>query len=117
MEKFKHVSIGHVEQEYSGNDDTCLEAVMKADVYREYLIRQENIIQQQMQDLADGKKLPSGDNSGSLENKLKHILQKFEEIEANTAETRAAVILSGLGFSTEMQRRPTREFSGGWKVR
>lgn len=30
---------------------------------------------------------------------------------------RASAILSGLGFDTEQQKRPTREFSGGWRMR
>jgi ATP-binding cassette subfamily F protein 3 len=30
---------------------------------------------------------------------------------------RASAILSGLGFDAEQQKRPTREFSGGWRMR
>jgi ATP-binding cassette subfamily F protein 3 len=30
---------------------------------------------------------------------------------------RASAILSGLGFDSEQQKRPTREFSGGWRMR
>lgn len=33
------------------------------------------------------------------------------------AETRAASILHGLGFSKEMQAQKTRDFSGGWRMR
>ena len=38
-------------------------------------------------------------------------------IEADKAEARAGSILSGLGFSVEMQRGPTKELSGGWRMR
>ena len=31
--------------------------------------------------------------------------------------TRAAMILNGLGFSSDMQRMKTKEFSGGWRMR
>lgn len=33
------------------------------------------------------------------------------------AEARAAMILSGLSFSADMMQRPTRTFSGGWRMR
>ncbi len=37
--------------------------------------------------------------------------------EAHTAESRAATILSGLGFSEDEMRRPLSTFSGGWRMR
>lgn len=39
------------------------------------------------------------------------------EIEADTAESRASVILTGLGFTSEMQDKATKEYSGGWRMR
>ena len=41
----------------------------------------------------------------------------MEVIESDTAPSRAAVILAGLGFSPEMQGNPTKSFSGGWRMR
>ena len=38
-------------------------------------------------------------------------------IGAASAESRARRILFGLGFDGEMQTRPTRFFSGGWRMR
>ncbi len=37
--------------------------------------------------------------------------------ESHTAESRAATILSGLGFSEDEMRRPLSTFSGGWRMR
>ena len=37
--------------------------------------------------------------------------------ESHTAESRAASILSGLGFSDDEMRRPLSTFSGGWRMR
>jgi len=48
---------------------------------------------------------------------LMEVYERLEELSSEDAEARAAVILSGLGFSGEDQRRPTKEFSGGWRMR
>ena len=42
---------------------------------------------------------------------------ELEAIESDTAPSRAAVILAGLGFSADKQGRPTKSFSGGWRMR
>lgn len=39
------------------------------------------------------------------------------EIDAETGPARAAELLYGLGFSEDDQQRPTRTFSGGWRMR
>ncbi|KAK3567237.1 hypothetical protein QTP86_015068 [Hemibagrus guttatus] len=49
--------------------------------------------------------------------RLSEIYAKLEEIEADKAPARASVILAGLGFSPRMQQQPTKEFSGGWRMR
>lgn len=38
-------------------------------------------------------------------------------MESDKAPARASIILNGLGFSSEMQIRATRTFSGGWRMR
>ena len=52
------------------------------------------------------------------------IVERFSKVqdrlvtrEAHTAESRAATILSGLGFSDDEMRRPLSTFSGGWRMR
>ena len=45
------------------------------------------------------------------------IYERLEDIEAGTAERRAGSILSGLGFTREMQNSKTKNFSGGWRMR
>lgn len=52
-----------------------------------------------------------------LDGKLTDIHAKLSEMESDKAESRAASILAGLGFSTERQQFPTRTFSGGWRMR
>ena len=48
---------------------------------------------------------------------LSDVHSKLAEMESDKAESRAASILAGLGFSTERQQFATRTFSGGWRMR
>lgn len=42
---------------------------------------------------------------------------RLEEIDYNTAETKAMQILKGIGFSDYDVNRPSNSFSGGWRMR
>lgn len=41
------------------------------------------------------------------------VYERLDELNADTAEARAAHILHGLGFSKQMQNQATKDFSGG----
>uniref|UniRef100_A0A1S4LG95 Uncharacterized protein n=2 Tax=Ixodes scapularis TaxID=6945 RepID=A0A1S4LG95_IXOSC len=45
------------------------------------------------------------------------VYEELQVIGADSAESRARRILAGLGFTREMQDRPTNHFSGGWRMR
>jgi ABC-type transport system involved in cytochrome c biogenesis ATPase subunit len=45
------------------------------------------------------------------------VYERLDELDASTAETRASLILSGLGFTPERQNMATKDFSGGWRMR
>ncbi|MCB1380110.1 MAG: ABC-F family ATP-binding cassette domain-containing protein [Alphaproteobacteria bacterium] len=49
--------------------------------------------------------------------RIAEIQIRLADIEAHSAEARAATILSGLGFSDEQQRGPCAALSGGWRMR
>jgi ATP-binding cassette, subfamily F, member 3 len=49
--------------------------------------------------------------------RLGDIQGKLAEMESDKAESRAASILAGLGFSPERQQYATKTFSGGWRMR
>lgn len=49
--------------------------------------------------------------------KLVDVQAKLAEMESDKAESRAASILAGLGFSAERQQYATKTFSGGWRMR
>ena len=46
---------------------------------------------------------------------LKKVYEQLEAIDAYSAPAKASSILSGLGFTTEMQSMTTKEFSGKWE--
>ncbi|KAL1599581.1 ATP-binding cassette, regulator of translational elongation [Paraconiothyrium brasiliense] len=52
-----------------------------------------------------------------LDQTLSDVHSKLAEMESDKAESRAASILAGLGFSTERQQFATKTFSGGWRMR
>jgi ATP-binding cassette subfamily F protein 3 len=49
--------------------------------------------------------------------RIAEIQIRLTDIDAHAAPARAAQILAGLGFDESAQRRPCREFSGGWRMR
>ena len=48
---------------------------------------------------------------------LNDLYDKLEELDADTAETRATLILTGLGLCKKRQGMMTKDFSGGWRMR
>lgn len=45
------------------------------------------------------------------------LYERLEELDADKAEVRASRILHGLGFSSAMQQKKMKDFSGGWRMR
>eukprot|EP00727_Mastigamoeba_balamuthi_P006443 m51a1_g2419 putative abc transporter-related protein (703) ;mRNA; r:805103-807613 len=98
------ISVLHVEQEVTGNDTTALDAVLAADVERINL-------------LAEEKRLVDIGASVDEGSRLQAIYRRLNEIDAYGAEGRASAILTGLSFTEEMKKMPTKSFSGGWRMR
>lgn len=103
------VFVMHVEQEIVGDETTVLNAVLKSDLEREYLLSVEARILE-----LDPEEHPeqSVDGIGLME-----VYERLDDLDSDNAEVKAATILSGLGFDSENQARATREFSGGWRMR
>lgn len=107
----KHISILHVEQEVIGNDTSAITSVMQSDIVRETLLKRESICQHKISSLPDGS-----EKELAME-ELSKIYTRLEEIESDKAESRASIILTGLGFSKQEQKSATKTFSGGWRMR
>lgn len=66
------------------------------------------------------KKVNIEAQKNKLTDKLGQAYQKLAEIEEEEGgdpEPRARKVLSGMGFSDEMQNKPTSQLSGGWRMR
>ena len=93
----KKARIGTVAQEAPGGDTSLVDAVLAADTERAALLLE-----------ADSAVNPD---------RIGHIHTRLADIDAHSAPSRAAAILSGLGFNEEAQARPCSDFSGGWRMR
>ncbi|KAK4127289.1 P-loop containing nucleoside triphosphate hydrolase protein [Parathielavia appendiculata] len=121
-----HISILHVEQEITGDDTPALQAVLDADVWRKVLLQEQAEITQKLADI-EAQRASMADTSTDAakldkereaqDQRLGDIQAKLAEMESDKAESRAASILAGLGFSPERQQFATKTFSGGWRMR
>ncbi len=93
----RNARLGHVAQEAPGGDDSLLDWVLSSDTERASLLAE-----------AEHATDPQ---------RIAEIQIRLTDIDAHSAPSRAARILSGLGFDEEAQRRACREFSGGWRMR
>jgi ATP-binding cassette subfamily F protein 3 len=89
--------IGGVAQEVPGNEVSLIDTVLNYDTERTELMRESETA-------TDGARIAE-------------VQTRLADIDAWSAEARAASILKGLGFDDEAQRMPCSAFSGGWRMR
>lgn len=97
----------YVEQEVVADETAAVDAVLKADKVRWELIIEEKKLLADLEKKADEAK----------DIRLGEVHEQLDSIGASSAEAKARRILFGLGFDAEMQVRPTKFFSGGWRMR
>ncbi|KAK4389801.1 ABC transporter F family member 3 [Sesamum angolense] len=119
----KNCQVLHVEQEVVGDDTSALQCVLNSDAERTQLLDEESrllALQKEVEEVDSGKsngELNGGVDKSSIAHRLEQIYKRLEFIDAYSAEARAASILAGLSFTSEMQKKPTKAFSGGWRMR
>lgn len=101
----EHISTFYMEGEAPASEMTALQMVLSA------AEEERQKIEKQLDELESRGKKADMDRIDALSNKLDQLPDEDE------SKTRAAFILAGLGFTPEMQDKPTREFSGGWRMR
>ncbi|KAJ3825920.1 P-loop containing nucleoside triphosphate hydrolase protein [Lentinula raphanica] len=113
-----HITILFVEQEIVGDDTTALDLVLKADVWRDHLLKEEALLNAKLNELeseGDDKRFEDAREEASL--RLAEVHGRLAEMDAESGPARAAALLAGLGFDEADQKRPTKSFSGGWRMR
>src|SRR3954452_21833118 len=89
--------VGSLAQEAPNGPESLISVVLKADLERDALLTEAE--------------------SATDPHRIAEIQPGLVDINAHSAPSRAAAILSGLGFSASDQLRPCAEFSGGWRMR
>src|SRR6187549_1893005 len=97
VEMPRRTRLGYIAQEAPNGSISPFDAVLSADVERAQL-------------LDEAEHCTDPDRLGDIHDRLL-------AIDAYTAPSRAAIILTGLGFDEAMQAQPLDSFSGGWKMR
>ncbi|KAG9455541.1 hypothetical protein H6P81_000049 [Aristolochia fimbriata] len=103
----RNIDVLLVEQEVVGDEKTALEAVVSAN---EELVT----LRRQVAELQNSAEEEEEDDAGE---KLAELYERLQIMGSDAAEAQASKILAGLGFTKEMQARPTKSFSGGWRMR
>ncbi|CAM9242873.1 unnamed protein product [Ectocarpus sp. 8 AP-2014] len=131
-----------VEQEAEASERPVVEQVLLADERRRELLEEEASLLKQMDaaeereddgdcgDFGDGGSESGGDAEGegqeghwdddmwaAKSKRLAQVASELDAIGADAAEGTVRKILTGLGFTDEMQDGPTTILSGGWRMR
>ncbi|WP_345424770.1 ABC-F family ATP-binding cassette domain-containing protein [Halioxenophilus aromaticivorans] len=94
-----HWRIAHLAQESEHSSRSALDFVLDGD--------------RQLRELQT--KIANDD--GSDGEQLSHWYAQLEDIDGFSAESRAAQLLTGLGFADDDHHKPVQDFSGGWRIR
>ena len=89
--------IGGIAQEVPSSSTSLLDTVLSADTERAELLAESE--------------------TATDPHRIADIQHRLADIDAWSAEGRAAAILKGLGFTAEEQLMPCSDFSGGWRMR
>ena len=89
--------IGGISQEAPSSNVSLIDTVLAADVERASLMAEAE--------------------TATDPHRIAEVQTRLADIDAWSAEARAASILKGLGFDVEAQQRPCSDFSGGWRMR
>ncbi|KAL7667287.1 ABC transporter domain-containing protein [[Candida] zeylanoides] len=79
----------------------------------EYVVREAEHELKRLEDLVEEIIVTNGAEDPALEG----LYEKIDEMDPSTFESRAAIILTGLGFNGTTIKKHTKDMSGGWRMR
>jgi len=100
----EHIDIHYLSGEAEASEMTALDAVL------ENLDAEVKRLEKEAEELVSTEEGPESE-------RLTEIYERLDDLEPTTARTRAGKILHGLGFTPAMQKKKTKDFSGGWRMR
>jgi ATP-binding cassette subfamily F protein 3 len=100
LELPRQLKLAHVAQETPAYSDSAIDFVLDGDV--------------ELRTLQSELVIAEHHNDGQ---RIAVLHQQLSEVDAYTANARAAQLLDGLGFNASEQQKPVSAFSGGWRVR
>ncbi|XP_065830149.1 ATP-binding cassette sub-family F member 1-like [Oscarella lobularis] len=101
-----NIDVLYCEQEVQADDTSAIQTVLNANLKQ---IRLQDEVKRLEEELDKG--------SDAASDRLQEVYDELEAMGADSAEARARRILAGLGFTADMQDRPTKHLSGGWRMR
>ncbi len=96
----KNIKTAHVAQETPALDQVAVEYVLDGDI--------------ELRQLENKIKIAEEKDDGEA---LAHYYSEMETIGGYSANSHAATLLHGLGFTSAQEQQPVKSFSGGWRMR
>jgi len=98
-----HMDMWYLDEEEEPSDMSAIDCVLE--VGKSKIARLEKLADEVMQEQGPESEL------------LANVYAELDEMEPEKFATKAGILLQGLGFSVEMRKKPTKDLSGGWRMR